>query len=64
MQLQILQTDIHKKFLETGETVNEQRKEEAVVCDCGLTVSKRGLNRHKKSKLHLQFEKDGIKIKN
>ena len=59
-----LETDIHKKFLETGETVNEQRKEEAVVCDCGLTVSKRGLNRHKKSKLHLQFEKDGIKIKN
>ena len=59
-----LETEIHKKFLETGETVNEQRKEESVVCECGLTVSKRGVKRHKKSKLHLQFEETGVKIKN
>jgi prophage antirepressor-like protein len=59
-----LDTEIHKHFVETGETLQEQRKEETVECECGLTISKRGLNRHKKSKLHLQFENDGIKIKN
>ena len=59
-----LDTEIHKHFVETGETLQEQRKEETVECECGLTISKRGLNRHKKSKLHLQFESDGIKIKN
>ena len=59
-----LDTDIHKHFVETGETLQEQRKEETVECECGLTISKRGLNRHKKSKLHRQFETDGIKIKN
>jgi prophage antirepressor-like protein len=59
-----LDTEIHKHFVETGETLQEQRKEETVECECGLTISKRGLNRHKKSKLHRQFETDGIKIKN
>jgi prophage antirepressor-like protein len=59
-----LDTEIHKHFVETGETLQEQRKEETVECECGLTISKRGLNRHKKSKLHLQYENDGIKIKN
>lgn len=59
-----LDTDIHKRFVETGETLQEQRKEESIECDCGLTISKRGLKRHQKSKLHLKFETDGIKIKN
>ena len=59
-----LDTEIHKTFLETGETLQDQRKEESVECECGLIVSKRGLKRHKKSKLHVKFENDGIKIKN
>jgi len=58
-----LDTDIHKEFLETGKTIQEQRKEESVECKCGLIISKRGLKRHEKSKLHQKFEKDGIKIK-
>ena len=59
-----LDTEIHKEFLETGKTIQEQRKEESVECKCGLIVSKRGLKRHEKSKLHQKFEKDGVKIKN
>ena len=59
-----LDTDIHKRFVETGETLQEQRKEETLECECGLTISKRGLKRHQKSKLHLKFKTDGIKIKN
>ncbi len=58
-----LDTEIHKIFLETGETLQDQRKEESVECECGLIVSKRGLKRHEKSKLHVKFTKDGIKIK-
>lgn len=58
-----LDTDIHKEFLETGKTIQEQRKEESIECKCGLIISKRGLKRHEKSKLHQKFEKDGIKIK-
>jgi len=57
-----LDTDIHKEFLETGKTIQEQRKEESVECKCGLIISKRGLKRHEKSKLHQKFEKDGIKL--
>lgn len=57
-----LDTEIHKLFLETGKTVNEQRKEESVVCDCGMTISKRGVKRHCKSKIHQEFVKNGVKI--
>ena len=62
--MRIHKIDIHKEFFETGKTIQEQRKEESVECKCGLIVSKRGLKRHEKSKLHQKFEKDGVKIKN
>jgi hypothetical protein len=50
-----LVTDRHKKYLETGKTVDELRKEEYVKCVCGISVSKRGLKRHEESKLHKSF---------
>lgn len=56
-------TDLHKKFLETGLSVQEQRKEASVICECGMTISKRGIKRHQLSKVHKQFVECGIKIK-
>jgi prophage antirepressor-like protein len=50
-----LQTERHKKYLETGKTLDERRKEGYVVCECGAHISKRGVERHKKSKLHISF---------
>jgi hypothetical protein len=50
-----LVTDRHKKYLETGKTVDELRKEEYITCICGISVSKRGVKRHEESKLHKCF---------
>ena len=50
-----LTTDTHKKFLETGLTKDQQRKEESVKCPCGMTVTKRHLKNHEKSKIHQEF---------
>jgi hypothetical protein len=50
-----LDTDRHKKYLESGKTVDELRKEEYVKCPCGVSISKRGLKRHEGSKLHKSF---------
>jgi len=50
-----LNTDRHQKYLETGKTVNELRKEPSVLCVCGMTISKRGLKRHKESKIHKSY---------
>ena len=50
-----LVTDRHKKYLETGKTVDELRKEEFITCICGISVSKRGVKRHEESKLHKCF---------
>ena len=50
-----LVTDRHKKYLETGKTVDELRKEEYITCICGISVSKRGVKRHEESKLHKSF---------
>jgi len=50
-----LVTDRHKKYLETGKTVDELRKEDYVTCICGISVSKRGIKRHEDSKLHKSF---------
>ena len=50
-----LDTDRHKKYLETGKTVDELRKEEYVKCPCGVSISKRGLKRHEGSKIHKSF---------
>jgi len=55
-----LVTDRHKKYLETGKTVDELRKEEYVKCVCGISVSKRGLKRHEESKLHKSFVESQI----
>ncbi len=48
-------TDRHKTYVETGKTMDEQRKEEYIICYCGISVSKRGIKRHESSKLHLDF---------
>jgi prophage antirepressor-like protein len=59
-----LQTDRHKKFLETGKTVNEMRKESYVTCCCGQTISKRGVKRHETSALHKNFiESQHLQVK-
>ena len=50
-----LDTDRHKKYLETGKTVDELRLEEYVKCPCGVSISKRGLKRHEGSKIHKSF---------
>ena len=50
-----LDTDRHKKYLDTGKTVDELRKEEYVKCPCGVSISKRGLKRHEGSKIHKSF---------
>ena len=50
-----LDTDRHKKYVETGKTVDELRKEEYVKCPCGVSISKRGLKRHEGSKIHKSF---------
>lgn len=50
-----LVTDRHKKYLETGKTVDELRKEEYITCICGISVSKRGVKRHQESKLHKSY---------
>ena len=52
-----LDTDRHKKYLETGKTVDETRKEEYVKCPCGVSISKRGVKRHEGSKIHKSFVK-------
>ena len=50
-----LNTDRHQKYLETGKTVNELRKEPSILCVCGMTISKRGLKRHEESKIHKSY---------
>ena len=50
-----LETERHKKYLETGKTLDDRRKEEFVICCCGAHVSKRGVKRHENSKLHKSF---------
>ena len=50
-----LDTDRHKKYVETGKTVDELRLEEYVKCPCGVSISKRGLKRHEGSKIHKSF---------
>lgn len=50
-----LNTDRHQKYLETGKTMNELRKEPSILCVCGMTISKRGLKRHKESKIHKSY---------
>ena len=50
-----LDTDRHKKYLETGKTVDELRLEEYVKCPCGVSISKRGVKRHEGSKIHKSF---------
>ena len=50
-----LNTDRHKKYLETGKTINELRKEDYITCICGMTISKRGEKRHKESKIHKSY---------
>lgn len=52
-----LDTDRHKKYLETGKTVDELRKEDYVKCPCGVSISKRGVKRHEESKIHKSFVK-------
>ena len=59
-----LDTDRHKKYIETGKTVDELRKEEYVTCICGVSISKRGIKRHEGSKIHKSFveaKKENIK---
>jgi hypothetical protein len=50
-----LDTDRHKKYLETGKTMNETRKEDYIVCICGMSISKRGIKRHEGSKIHKSY---------
>jgi len=50
-----LDTDRHKKYLETGKTMNETRKEDYIVCICGMSISKRGVKRHEGSKIHKSY---------
>jgi hypothetical protein len=50
-----LKTDRHKKYIETGKTVNELRKEDYVICMCGISISKRGIKRHEGSKIHKSY---------
>jgi hypothetical protein len=50
-----LDTDRHKKYLETGKTVDELRKTDYLTCICGISISKKGLKRHEGSKLHKSF---------
>jgi hypothetical protein len=53
-----LKTDRHQKYVETGKTINELRKEDYVTCICGMTISKRGVKRHKESKIHNGYIED------
>jgi hypothetical protein len=50
-----LKTDRHKKYIDTGKTVNELRKEDYVICMCGISISKRGIKRHEGSKIHKSY---------
>jgi len=50
-----LDTDRHKKYLETGKSVDELRKTDYLTCICGISISKKGLKRHEGSKLHKSF---------
>ena len=50
-----LKTDRHKKYIETGKTINELRKEDYVICMCGISISKRGVKRHEGSKIHKSY---------
>jgi hypothetical protein len=56
-----LDTERHKKYIETGKTINELRKEDYVFCECGMTISKRGEKRHKESKIHKSYIKANTK---
>jgi hypothetical protein len=50
-----LDTDRHKKYLETGKTIDETRKEDYIICMCGMSISKRGIKRHDGSKVHKSY---------
>jgi len=50
-----LDTDRHKKYLETGKTIDETRKEDYIICVCGMSISKRGIKRHEESKIHKSY---------
>jgi prophage antirepressor-like protein len=50
-----LKTVRHTKYLETGKTVDESRKESYIVCGCGMTIAKSGFKRHETSKIHKNF---------
>jgi len=52
-----LDTDRHKKYLETGKTMDETRKEDYIICACGMSISKRGIKRHEGSKIHKSYVK-------
>jgi prophage antirepressor-like protein len=52
-----LDTDRHKKYLETGKTMDETRKEDYIICVCGMSISKRGIKRHEESKIHKSYVK-------
>jgi prophage antirepressor-like protein len=50
-----LDTNRHKKFVETGKTMDESRKEDYIICKCGMSISKRGIKRHEGSKVHKSY---------
>jgi len=50
-----LDTDRHKKYVETGKTMDETRKEDYIICVCGMSISKRGIKRHEGSKIHKSY---------
>jgi len=50
-----LDTDRHKKYVETGKTMDETRKEDYIICACGMSISKRGIKRHEGSKIHKSY---------
>lgn len=52
-----LDTDRHKKYLETGKTMDETCKEDYIICVCGMSISKRGIKRHEGSKIHKSYVK-------
>jgi len=57
-----LQTDRHKKYLETGKSINDLRKGEYITCVCGVSISKKGAKRHETSKLHKSFIESQVSV--
>ena len=62
LMLKAQKQNYNKIYREKNKQKIKERKQKGIICECGSKTGKDKISRHKKSKKHKQYLKDGIKI--